>query len=315
MKKILSLCAALAGAGLSVAAVPAKSGLRTGDDKALYALGYQMVIRQGLLSSMGLNSRETAVVLSGMKDAALGEKPRVDIAKHFSEALRIQSKKLAERAEPRKVADRAFIKKMAAKPGAKMIGMYKLPSSSSQEALAAIPKFVYIPVREGHGPKPRPQDRVGIFYKTALSGGETAERRYWNGKMLTTPLSAMMPCLQAGIPEMRAGGEADFVCPSSLAYGDRGHGKVPGGAAVDISVKLIRVLPAAAAKPSPQEVKKRKAEEQRWLEDHPAFARLRQMQKQIQRHPELASSPQYKALLQEVRVEIQSAAPQQERPQ
>jgi FKBP-type peptidyl-prolyl cis-trans isomerase FkpA len=41
---------------------------------------------------------------------------------------------------------------------------------------------------------------------------------------------------------MREGGKSKLTCPADLAYGSRGSGRVPGGAALTFEVELIEVV-------------------------------------------------------------------------
>jgi FKBP-type peptidyl-prolyl cis-trans isomerase FkpA len=41
---------------------------------------------------------------------------------------------------------------------------------------------------------------------------------------------------------MKVGGKARLVCPSDLAYGDRGNNDIPGGAALVFDIELLEIL-------------------------------------------------------------------------
>ncbi len=46
-----------------------------------------------------------------------------------------------------------------------------------------------------------------------------------------------------GVQKMKAGGKAQLVCPSDIAYGDQGHPPdIPGGATLVFEVELLEVL-------------------------------------------------------------------------
>jgi FKBP-type peptidyl-prolyl cis-trans isomerase len=47
---------------------------------------------------------------------------------------------------------------------------------------------------------------------------------------------------------MKVGEKARFVCPASIAYGERGSGPIPGGATLTFEVELLEIKKADAAK-------------------------------------------------------------------
>jgi hypothetical protein len=60
-------------------------------------------------------------------------------------------------------------------------------------------------------------------------------------------LTDVMPCFTEALQLMRVGGKSRIVCPSDLAYGDRGSApKVPPGATVEYDVELLAIVPSQA---------------------------------------------------------------------
>jgi FKBP-type peptidyl-prolyl cis-trans isomerase FkpA len=47
---------------------------------------------------------------------------------------------------------------------------------------------------------------------------------------------------------MKVGGKARLVCPSDVAYGDRGNNDIPGGAALVFEIELLEIATAPPAK-------------------------------------------------------------------
>jgi FKBP-type peptidyl-prolyl cis-trans isomerase FkpA len=41
---------------------------------------------------------------------------------------------------------------------------------------------------------------------------------------------------------MKVGGKANLVCPSDLAYGDRGRPSIPGGSTLVFDVELLEIV-------------------------------------------------------------------------
>lgn len=257
------------------------------DENTIYALGYQLVPRKGALKALDLSPREMKIVNQGMVDAATGAAPRCDVLKYFQKMMLFEAARRARSAEPRREHDEAFLQSMEKKPGAKTL---KFGSED----------FVFIEKRAGKGRGPSLDDHVAISYKIALSDGKTADEQYWGKQRLQGPLNTIMPCLREGIHQaMRPGGEAEIICPSSMAYGDRGWGGVPPGAAVDITVKLLSVVPPPRYQLSPNEARRQKEQMAELAAEHPEYAQMRRYQKYIEKHPEFAQSQEFQQFLQE----------------
>jgi len=55
-------------------------------------------------------------------------------------------------------------------------------------------------------------------------------------------LSSVIPCWREAIPLIKEGGKSKITCPAESAYGNRGSGIIPGGAALTFEVELIEVV-------------------------------------------------------------------------
>jgi FKBP-type peptidyl-prolyl cis-trans isomerase FkpA len=74
------------------------------------------------------------------------------------------------------------------------------------------------------------------------------------GQPVDLPLNQVFPCWAEGVRMMKVGGKAKLVCPSDIAYGDRGRPPVvPGGATLIFEVELLgtKEQPAQATPPAP----------------------------------------------------------------
>jgi FKBP-type peptidyl-prolyl cis-trans isomerase FkpA len=83
------------------------------------------------------------------------------------------------------------------------------------------------------------------------------------GEPAEFPLNGVIPCWTEGVQKMKVGGKSRLVCPSAIAYGDRGSPpKIPGGAALVFEVELLEIKagspiqpptpPAGGAPPAPK---------------------------------------------------------------
>ena len=111
--------------------------------------------------------------------------------------------------------------------------------------------MVYIPVSEGSGASPKPTDRVKVHYHGTLQDGTVFDSSVERGQPATFPLNGVIACWTEGLQKMKVGGKAKLVCPSDIAYGDRGAPpKIKPGATLTFDVELISIEPPPTPKPS-----------------------------------------------------------------
>ena len=127
---------------------------------------------------------------------------------------------------PDDAASKAYLEKAAAEPGA-------VKTSSG---------LVYKELRAGNGPSPRASDTVTVNYKGTLVNGREFDSSYKRNRPETFPLDHVIPCWTEGVQKMKEGGKAQLVCPSAIAYGDRGAPPdIPGGATLIFEVELLKI--------------------------------------------------------------------------
>jgi FKBP-type peptidyl-prolyl cis-trans isomerase len=74
------------------------------------------------------------------------------------------------------------------------------------------------------------------------------------GQPATFPLNQVIKCWTEGVGMMKVGGRGKLVCPSDIAYGDRGAPpKIKPGSTLVFDVELLEIVknePPAAAPPT-----------------------------------------------------------------
>jgi FKBP-type peptidyl-prolyl cis-trans isomerase len=213
---------------------PAAPGLASDDEKTIYALGVYMFQSLGTFS---LSPAEVDLVKKGFADAAAG-KPEVEINTWGPKIGKLAQERGTQAAQREKAAGEAFLAKAAAEPGAE-----KTASG-----------LVYRELRAGTGPSPAATDKVKVNYKGTLTNGTEFDSSYRRNAPAEFALNGVIPCWTEGVQKMKVGGKASLICPSSIAYGDRGHPPaIPGGATLAFEVELLDIIPppAPAAPPAP----------------------------------------------------------------
>ena len=102
----------------------------------------------------------------------------------------------------------------------------------------------YQVLQKGRGERsPSASDTVKVHYHGTLRDGTVFDSSVQRGTPAEFPLNRVIPCWTEGVAMMKPGGKAKLICPSEIAYGDRGQPPViPGGAALVFDVELIEVV-------------------------------------------------------------------------
>ncbi len=225
MHRLISAAVAAAlvlSAGSAVAADP-----KTDDDKTLYALGLLMARD---LATLNLSESEVGMVASGLTAGATGADPAVDLETYGPMIQGFAQARIAAGATAEKEASAAFVQKMAAEKGA--------------ETTAS--GLVYIELTEGSGPSPSATDTVRVHYHGTLRDGTVFDSSVDRGEPISFALNGVIPCWTEGVQKMKVGGKSRLICPSDIAYGDRGAGgDIKPGAALNFEVELLGIEPPA----------------------------------------------------------------------
>jgi len=233
---VAAVQSAVAASGTAPAVKPAHTGGThtsaahkgpASQDAALHALG---VLLSQQLTSFQLSGPEFRAVASGFADG-YHHPGAVKQAETLVPQLKtLEQSRVTLVAQREERAGRAYLDKVAALPGA-----HKTASG-----------LVYLPITQGSGPSPKLGDQVKVQYTGKLTDGsvfDTSEKR----GPATFTLGRVIPCWSEGLQLMKVGGKARIVCPSSLAYGERGvEGVIKPGATLNFDVELLDVHHAAA---------------------------------------------------------------------
>ncbi len=207
----------------------------TGEElnKTLYAFG-TLLAQRTPVGQAGLTEAELAEVIKGMEDAALNKPLAVKLEEYGPKVdLVLNAKREAKAAELKK-AGLVVLEKYAKEKGAK-----KTPSG-----------LVYFETTAGTGPKPEPTDTVKVHYRGTLPDGTEFDSSYKRNEPTEFPLNGVIKCWTEGVGMMKVGGKARLVCPSDIAYGERGAGgQIGPNATLIFEVELISIKPKEVAPP------------------------------------------------------------------
>jgi FKBP-type peptidyl-prolyl cis-trans isomerase FkpA/FKBP-type peptidyl-prolyl cis-trans isomerase FklB len=199
-------------------------------DAALHALG---VLLSQQLTSFQLSEPEFRAVAAGFADG-YHHPAAVKQAQTFVPQLQsLEQARVMVVARREEQAGRTYLNKVAGLPGA-----HKTATG-----------LVYLPITQGTGASPKAGDEVKVQYTGKLTDGKVFDSSAEHGGPATFTLGRIIPCWTEGLQLMKVGGKARIVCPSTLAYGERGvEDLIKPGATLEFEVQLLDVLhPPAAA--------------------------------------------------------------------
>lgn len=202
-------------------AVPEAASM-TDEQKTLYALGLSI---ERSLAGFSLSDQELEMVKRGLTEGH-GGKATVDLEQWGPSINKLMQSRAEAVSSKEKEAGAAFIEKAAAEPG----------------AVKTDKGYVYQEITAGKGASPAPEDTVRVHYRGTLANGKEFDSSYKRGQPAAFALNQVVPCWTLGVQKMKVGGKARLVCPSELAYGDRGAPPdIPGGAALSFEIELIAI--------------------------------------------------------------------------
>lgn len=208
---------------LAGAAIATDVELQTDEEKVFYYLGTSLSTS---LAPLDPTDEEVELIMRGLHDALAGNAIELDAATFGPKLNEIAQQRMADTALREEAAGRDYLRQMAAEDGA-------ITTDSG------------IVIRElvaGTGASPTPDSTVTAHYHGTLRDGTVFDSSVTRGQPFTSSLGKVIPCWREAIPSMQAGGKSKITCPAELAYGSRGSGAIPGGAALTFEVELIEVI-------------------------------------------------------------------------
>jgi FKBP-type peptidyl-prolyl cis-trans isomerase FkpA len=214
-------------AAQSVAASPSPAVTMSEDEKAVYALGEAMGQQAGQqVKALNLTPAELESFKKGFTATLGGKEPEHKIEQYGPVLQKRAEANAASLASGEKTKSAAFRDKAAAEPGA-----LKTPSG-----------LVYKELQAGTGRSPKPTDTVSVHYHGTLPDGKVFDSSVQRGQPAEFQLNQVIPCWTEGVQRMKVGEKAKLVCPSEIAYGDRGAGPDIGpGATLVFEVELLAI--------------------------------------------------------------------------
>ena len=195
----------------------------TDEQKTLYALG--LAINQSL-GNFALSEPEFEMVKSGITDGFL-KRPKVDLQTFGLKISELQQARASVIAEAEKKVGAAFLAKVAAESGAK------------KTESGAILKTI----KEGNGAIPKMTDMVKVQYQGTLIDGTVFDSSAKMGEPAMLRVNEMSKCWVEGMQQIKVGGKSKLVCPSSLAYRDKGLPPlIKPGATLVFEIELLEIV-------------------------------------------------------------------------
>jgi FKBP-type peptidyl-prolyl cis-trans isomerase FkpA len=225
LRTLLALLVLLPASVFAQAPPAAGAGVpQTDEEKTLYAVGLVMARS---LRQFDMSPAEVEFVRRAIADALAG-KPAVELDEWGPKIQALVNERGARLVSREKETAAAYLAKAAAAAGA-------VNTESG---------IVYTETTAGTGASPTAADRVKVHYRGTLIDGTEFDSSYSRNEPAVFPLGGVIRCWTEGVQKMKVGGKARLLCPSDVAYGDRGNDAIPGGAALIFEIELLEIVAA-----------------------------------------------------------------------
>ena len=196
----------------------------TDEQKTLYALG--LAINQSL-GNFSLSESEFELVKSGLTDGFFKKASKIDPQAFGQKISELQQARASIIAEAEKKVGAAFLAKSAAEPGAK-----KTESGA-----------ILTTIKEGNGATPKVTDMVKVHYLGTLIDGTVFDNSTKLGEPAMIRVNEMSKCWVEGMRQIKVGSKNKLICPSTLAYRDKGLPPfIKPGATLVFEIELLEIV-------------------------------------------------------------------------
>lgn len=197
------------------------------DQKAIYSFGVAVGQQVGQQTKqIRLTPEEIEIFKTGFSDALAGKKPAVEITEFEKQFQELAKTRLAASAAEAKQKGDEFLATAEKEPG----------------AVKTASGLVFSTLKPGEGANPKATDTVRVHYHGTLTDGKVFDSSVERGQPAEFQLDRVIPCWTEGVQLMKVGEKARLVCPSAIAYGDRGAGgDIPPGATLVFEVELLEI--------------------------------------------------------------------------
>ena len=202
--------------------------LKTEEQKMLYAIG--VIISQQVgqqLAQFSLTPAEYETVKAGLMDGVQKKERKIDAQAFMPKIQEWHAARMTAQAATEKKASQAYLEKAAAEKGAT-----KTASG-----------LVMTTIKPGTGASPKATDKVKVHYHGTLTDGTVFDSSVQRNQPATFPLNGVIKCWTEGVQQMKVGGKSKLVCPSDLAYGDKGMPpRIKPGSTLVFEVELLETV-------------------------------------------------------------------------
>jgi len=191
------------------------AALKDDKDKVSYALGMRMALELKGLRRMSIDF-DPNLVAQGLKDALSGGKTLMTDDERVAVLTQLQ-KDLANKEQQ--------VRQEMAETNQKEGEAFLAANKTKEGVVTLASGLQYKVLTQGTGPKPTLNDTVVCNYRGTFINGKEFDSSYKRGQPSTFSVVRVIRGWTEALQLMPVGSKWQLFIPSSLAYGDRGHGQ------------------------------------------------------------------------------------------